>query len=260
MAVATGLSPHPATPRLLVSPGLSALGVAHGFSTRLGGVSEGRYATLNLGSAWGDRPECVEENLALVGQDLGFATAALCLAVQVHGTEVAAVHAPERRARSADGLATAQRLAVGVLTADCVPILLADGEGRVAAVHAGWRGTVSDIAGRAVDALVALGARRERLHAALGPSIGPCCFEVKDDVAGPFARLSPSLVARRPDGRSFVDLWQANRMLLEAAGFVPAQIESTPPCTHCDARRFFSFRRDGAGIGQHMAVIVGGMP
>lgn len=246
----------------LVSPLLAELGVRHGFTTRLGGVSTGRYQSLNLGEAWGDDPERVRENLRRVAKDGDFDAAKLCQVVQVHGTEVLRASAVERRERQADGLVTDAPLVLGSYSADCVCILLADGAGRVAAIHAGWRGTVAGIAARAVEALVAIGADPGKVRAALGPSIGPCCFEVQEEVAGRFQALLPAAVSTRSDAsgqaRTFVDLRRTNRHFLESAGVPGQNIADAPPCTCCDPQRFFSFRRDGAGIGQHLAFIVGG--
>jgi YfiH family protein len=236
---------------------LSQLGVVHGYTTRLGGVSSGRFATLNLGRTWGDEPTCAEHNLQLVASEAGFATEQLCQVAQVHGTTVLPLTAPERRQREADGMVSDQELVLGVLSADCVSILLADGAGRVAAVHAGWRGTVAGVAAEAVAALVRLGASPRRLRAALGPSIGPCCFEVKADVAATFAGILPASVQQRGE-RLYCDLWQTNREFLRRAGLTAENIDAAPPCTCCDARRFYSYRRDGAGIGQHLAFILGG--
>jgi YfiH family protein len=252
-----GWQPRPGSERILRSPLLDEMGANHGFTTRLGGVSQGRFATLNLGQSWGDEPAHAEENLQRVAREAGFATAQLCQVIQVHGTTVVPLTTPERRRQSADGMVSGEPLVLSVLSADCVSILLADGEGRVGAVHAGWRGTVAGVATQAVDALVALGARRDRLRAVLGPSIGPCCFEVQEDVAARFAPVCPASVQRR-DGRLFVDLWRTNSELLRRAGLLPAHVDAAPPCTRCDSRRFYSYRRDGAGIGQHLAFIVGG--
>jgi len=243
---------------LLHSPLLAGLGVRHGFSTRLGGVSSGRYSSLNLGDRWGDNPACVRENLRRVADSAGFVLSSLCQVSQVHGTSVLALRDPERRQREADGMATHEALTLAVYSADCVPILLADPDGRVAAVHAGWRGTVAGIATQAVQELVTLGAVASQLRAALFPSIGPCCFEVQEDVASPFRAVQPSTVRKKSNGRLVVDLWQANRDFLLRAGLRSDHIDDRPACTCCDARRFFSYRRDGAGIGQHMAFIVGG--
>jgi YfiH family protein len=241
-------------------------GLRHGFSTRRGGVSTGRYATLNLGAKWGDDPEHVAHNRRRLAAAAGFDWTRLYTAKQVHGARVALVVegtlAERVAATEADVVVTAvPGVVVGVYTADCVPILLADDEGRVAAAHAGWRGTVAGVAGAAVEALVSIGAERERLRAALGPSICARCFEVGDEVADAFARLAPSSVIRHDDGRRpHVDLWEANRLVLAAAGVPEAAIDAAPPCTMCEPERFFSFRRDGAGIGQQLSFVAAKEP
>ena len=144
-------------------------GIRHGFSTREGGVSTGRYATLNVGGKWGDDPAHVAQNRQRLAEAGGFPLARLHTARQVHGARVVLVDESDPAAvapEEADALVTrAPGVVLGVYTADCVPILLGDGEGRVAAVHAGWRGTVAGVAAAAVEALVSIGARREQLRA-----------------------------------------------------------------------------------------------
>lgn len=240
-------------------------GVRHGFSTRRGGVSTGAYATLNVGGKWGDDPEAVAHNRRRLAAAGGFELARLYTARQVHGARVALVvegTLPERvAATEADVVVTALPGAVvGVYTADCVPILLADDEGRVAAAHAGWRGTVQGVAAAAVEALVSIGARRERLRAALGPSICARCFEVGEEVAAEFDALVRGVVVRIEGQKPHVDLQAANRALLAAAGVRVEHIDAAPPCTMCEPERFFSFRRDGSGIGQHLSFVVAGAP
>jgi polyphenol oxidase len=246
---------------LLTSPALPT--TRHGFSTRRGGVSNGRYATLNLGSKWGDDPAAVAHNRRRLAAAGGFALERLHTARQVHGARVALVGestTPERVGETeADALVSqVPGVVLGIYTADCVPVLLSDGEGRVAAVHAGWRGTVAGVAAAAVEALVSIGARRERLRAALGPSICVRCFEVGDEVADAFAPLVPPSVLRDAK-KPHVDLWEANRALLVAAGVAADHIDAAPPCTMCEPERFFSFRRDGAGIGQQLSFVVAGV-
>ncbi len=246
------------SPRFLRSPLLAA---SHGFSTRLGGVSTGRYASLNVGAKWGDTAANVEENRRLLAVDAGFDPARLATARQVHGARclLADGRSPEELAAAeADALVACEPgRVVGVYTADCVPILFSDGAGRVAAAHAGWRGTVAGIAAAVVEALVAAGARRVDIRAALGPSIGPCCFEVGEEVASEFATI-PGAVLRRDGEKPHVDLWTANRHLLVAAGIAPERVDASPPCTMCDRERFFSFRRDGGEIGQMLSFVVAG--
>ncbi len=243
------------------SPLLARLGIRHGFSTRRGGVSTERYATLNVGAKWGDDPAHVAHNRKRLAAAGGFSLERLFTARQVHGARVALVVdgvLPERVATvEADALVSVvPESVVGVYTADCVPIVFADGEGRVAAAHAGWRGTVQGVAPATVEALVSVGARRESIRAALGPSICAHCFEVGEEVAAEFERLAPSAVLRPAGQKPHVDLWEANRRLLLDAGLALGNIDASPPCTMCEAERFFSFRRDGAKIGQHLSFVV----
>ena len=256
---------------LLVSPRLeppALAGFAHAFTTRLGGVSAPPFDALNLGGKWGDAPDSVAENRRRLRLAVGGGR--LVVARQVHGPVIARVRAgdsTEAVARlEADGLCSdAPGVTLGVFVADCIPALLADPRtGAFAAVHAGWRGTVAGVLPAAVRALAAaFGARPGDLRIALGPAIGPCCFEVGDEVVAAFGALFPDARARGvvlpsprgAPGKSHVDLKAANRLLLERAGVAPETIDAGPECTHCDRARFFSFRRDGSSTGQQMGVI-----
>ena len=246
---------------------LIAAPFVHGFTTRAGGVSAPPFDTLNLGAKWGDDPARVSENRRRVERAVG---APMFVARQVHGAAIARVRAgddPTALAQvEADGICSdSPTLAVGVFVADCVPALVVDPRtGSFAAVHAGWRGTVAGVLPAAVRALgTEFGARPEELRVALGPAIGPCCFEVGPEVAAAFEALFPDARARGivlpsprgASGKANVDLKAANRVLLERAGVAPAAIDAGPECTHCDRARFFSFRRDGSGTGQLMGVI-----
>jgi YfiH family protein len=237
---------------------------AHGFSTRAGGVSAPPFDTLNLGGKWGDAAAAVEENRrrflrAAVG------AAPLYVARQVHGARVVQVGAGDGpdalAALEADGLYTARPdVALGVFVADCVPVLLADPvSGAVAAVHAGWRGTIAGVVPAAVRALAELGARPADLRAALGPAIGACCFEVGPEVAAAFAAAGEGEAVRpSPRGRAdraHVDLKVVLARQLGRSGLDPRAIDPLAACTCCDRARFYSFRRGGAATGQMMAVI-----
>lgn len=245
---------------LLVAP---LLPVAHGFTVRAGGVSEGPFASLNLGSSVGDRPEAVERNWARLSRATGVPLHGWRRASQVHGDAV--VRAPEQHAEglappsaSADALWTdTPGLAVGVLTADCVPLLLVDPDGRrVAAVHSGWRGTAARIAARAVEALVAQGARAERLLAATGPCIQRCCYEVSGELGARFeAGFGPGVAERTEAGQARLDLTEAVERTLLAAGLKPGHVQRLPHCTACDASRFFSHRRDAGQTGRHFSFV-----
>jgi YfiH family protein len=244
---------------LLVAP---LLPVPHGFTVRAGGVSEGPFASLNLSVAVGDAPEAVERNYARLSRAVGVAPSAWRRVSQVHGDAV--VRAPEWQGAeglpppcaTADGVWTdTPGLVVGVLTADCVPVLLVDPDGRrVAAVHAGWKGTAARIAARAVEALVAQGARAERLLAATGPCIQRCCYEVGAELGARFeAAFGPGVAERTDPEHARLDLVEAVGRTLREAGLQDAHVQRLPHCTACDASRFFSHRRDAGRTGRHLS-------
>jgi len=227
-------------------------GVTHAFTTRRGGVSDGPFATLNLGRGAGDDPACVAENRRRALAALGVDLAGHVEATQVHGTAVAVVTRADAgtAVEGADGLLTADAaVTLAVHAADCVPILLWDPRrGAVGAVHAGWRGTAAGIGGAAVAAMVrAFGTDPGDLRVALGPAIGPDHYEVGPEVVAAFqARPWARAVVRPGRGdRAFLDLWEANRRELIAAGVPPAQIWVSRRCTACHPAWWFSYRRDG---------------
>ena len=248
---------------LLVSD-LIPPGFRHGFTTRGGGVSAAPFDSLNLGGKWGDAPGDVAENrrrfVAAAGAE------AVYLATQVHGRDVAVVGAESTPASvgaaRADAVLTKRpRTPVGVLVADCVPILIADAvTGACAAVHAGWRGTVAGVLPAALAEMTRLyGTRAADVRVALGPSIGSCCFEVGDEVVAAVeaafgaARTAGAIVVRSP--RAHVDLWLLNRLAAEAAGVPATSIDVGALCTSCARERFFSYRRDRGNTGQLGAFI-----
>lgn len=228
--------------------------LVHGFTDRLGGVSVGKRESLNLLTGRGD-PEAVAENHRRVAAAAGYAPGDLRGIRQVHGRAVwRAVTAPEGAegdalwARVSDG-----PVVVGVVTADCVPVLLADRAGTaVAAVHSGWRGTVQDVVGATVAALAADGVDPADLVAAIGPCIEVDAFEVGEEVAREFA---PAFVRRDLGARPHVDLVAAVRAQLQAAGVPAGAIDRVGGCTWSQPDKYFSYRRDGAGIGQMLAFI-----
>jgi len=244
--------------RVLRSPVIPA-GFVHGFPERTGGVSTGARASLNLGKRWGDDPELVDRNRALLAAHAGFDVDDLQMMRHVHGTNVWRVGEPLPEPAEFDGLVTDQ---VGpVLTtfaADCVPLLFADPVARVCgSAHAGWRGTVAGVAPRVVARMGELGARPADVRVALGPSIGPCCFEVGPEVVEAFRAAFgdvPGMVVRGPH-KDHVDLRVALTAGLTAVGVAPAHIDAAPPCTRCEAERFYSYRRDGQAGGIHMGFI-----
>ncbi len=244
--------------RFLVS---RLLPVAHGFTTREGGVSEGSFASLNLGRMVGDAPEKVEENGRRVAAAAGVAPFELQTPMQHHGDQVLEAPEPDPGldwSGRADALWTSRTgAAVAVRIADCVPVLLVDPRGkRVAAVHSGWRGTELKIAARAVEALAARGAQPDTLLAAIGPSIRLCCYQVSDQLANRFARAFGEKVVARRHGQSHLDLATSICETLEGAGVRREHIDLLPECTSCDAARFFSHRRDRGVTGRQMAFAV----
>jgi YfiH family protein len=244
---------------LLRSELLTQAGFVHGFSTRHGGVSQGDYASLNLGFAVGDALEAVEENHRLLAAALGLAREDMRTVTQVHGDSIE--EASQQRTRiemgacRADAIVSREHgIAVGVRTADCVPILLADRDsGAVAAVHAGWRGTVLQIAKKAVQQL---GDKPSSMIAVIGPCIGRCCFEVGSEVTAAFANgfgEGPWRGDVLSSGKESIDLVAANAAQLEQAGV--SAVEILRHCTYCDREQFFSFRRDGERSGRQLSLI-----
>jgi YfiH family protein len=246
----------------------------HGFPERTGGVSTGLRASLNLGKRWGDDGDHVEENRRRLAGHAGYDPAQLQIMRHVHGTAVWAVGEPLPDPAEFDGLICDRPGPVlGAFAADCIPLLFAEPEARViGAAHSGWRGTIGaplaappgtpptgpGIAHNVVTRMIERGARADRIRVALGPSIGPCCFEVGAEVVAQFhAALGAvaGMVVPGPRGKDHVDLRIATRVVLERAGVRPDAIDAGPPCTRCEAERFFSYRRDGKDGGVHMAFI-----
>ncbi|GIW44165.1 MAG: laccase domain protein [Candidatus Binatia bacterium] len=220
----------------------------------------GEFATLNLSASVGDHPSAVAENWARVQR--AFPEVQLWLRMrQVHGTAVRVVdHVPSGEPPECDGLVTNMHgAAVCVLTADCVPILLASSDGAlVAAVHAGWRGTAGRVAAEAVRAMVEnFDVPATQLWAALGPSIGACCYEVGDEVAALVAAagLGKALIRGRR-GRCHLNLRLANRVTLHEAGVPPEQIFDVGGCTACSTQMFFSHRGQKGRAGRQLSFIV----
>lgn len=247
----------PARPFLEVAAWRDDRRLVHGFCGRVGGVSAAPYQGLNLSYRVGDAADAVEANWrhlsACLPEGLRFARLE-----QVHGDGVH-VATPERLDLGAGDAAVtcAEGVVVGVLTADCVPILLRSRtRPAVAAIHAGWRGTVADIAGAAVRRLTqTFGVAPSELEAAIGPAIGPCCYEVGDEVRRQFAAVAPALLDVAQVGRA-LDLRAANRFLLERAGLRSEAIVACGPCTRCAADRFFSHRAaQGGASGRQLSFI-----
>jgi polyphenol oxidase len=242
---------------------LTRAGFVHAFFTRRGGVSEGPFAELNLSPGVGDRPEHVSENLGRAARTLGLTSERVYVAAQVHDRGVLLLHGNETPSAvaqvEADAIVSSKAgLGCGVRTADCVPILFADPEtGRVAAVHAGWRGITRGVIASTTERLLELGSRSSALLAAIGPHIGPDAFEVDADVARELSLASSAsnVVQQQAGHKPHVNLARIVRAQLLAAGLLDVQIEDVPGCTYRDAASFFSYRRDGKKSGRMLAVI-----
>jgi YfiH family protein len=179
----------------------------------------------------------------------------LLLLKQVHGCALA--RAPwEGRPEADAALATEPGVLLGIETADCLPVLLVDPQRRaVAAAHAGWRGTVQGAARVAARALVAAGSDPRALLAALGPNIGPCCYEVGEDVRAAFGEAGARFFRPGPRGRPHLDVRAANRAQLEEEGLRPDRIVSVDECTFCRADLYHSYRRDAQAAGRMINFI-----
>ena len=237
-------------------------GLLHGFMGRRGGNSVGPYAGLNVSCRVGDDNEAVSQNVCDVKREVGIHDGRIVTMKQVHGDGIVEVKDKTlKEAGEADGVVTREAgIHLGVLTADCVPILLvAPKHKMVAAVHAGWRGTLAGIVEKMVHQFNDnYGVQPAYIEAALGPSIGACCYEVRADVTGPlrekWGKIAAASVQTR-DGKSFVDLRRLNRGILESAGVPAQQISKIGSCTCCAPDKFFSYRREKKATGRQISFI-----
>ncbi|MGZ3275799.1 MAG: peptidoglycan editing factor PgeF [Caulobacteraceae bacterium] len=222
-------------------------GVRHAFFTRQGGVSTGVYDSLNVGVGSRDDPDAVQENRARAAAALGVGLSQLLTCYQIHSSVAVTADKPFAERPEADGVVTSTPgLACGALSADCAPILFADAEARVvAAAHAGWKGALGGVVAATVDAMVAKGARRERIAAVIGPCIGQASYEVGEDFMDRFSLEAPGserffAPGRAPEKRQF-DLPGFVLQRLAQAGVEQAQWIGRDTCA--DENLFFSNRR-----------------
>ncbi len=249
---------------LLEAAALKALpGIRHGFFTRHGGVSQGLYASLNAGLGSRDKPEDVRENRARMARALG--TEDLVTAYQVHSPDVVVAEQPWTREKAprADAVVTrTQGLAVGITTADCGPVLLADARARViGAAHVGWKGALAGVLEAAVSAMEALGAERGRIAAALGPMIRQKSYEVGPEFLARF------LAADAGNEAFFAPAGRAGHAMFDLGGYAARRlaqagvgnVEDLGHCTYADPAAFFSYRRSvhraEPDYGRHVSAI-----
>ena len=242
------------------------IAVPHGFTTRRGGVSTGYLDSMNIGYHRGDTAENVAENYRILAHTLGFQAENLVLTHQVHSDIVRVVdksHAAgidNHQYPPCDALITKDPgTALVVFSADCTPILLWDPvTGAVGAIHAGWRGTAADIAGKTVKKMMReFGCDPQNIHAAIGPNIGSCCFQTDEEVPqallSAFGREIAPLI-REQDGKFYPDLKKINQLALQNAGV--SHIAISTDCTMCQPHRFWSHRVQGLQRGSQGAIIV----
>ncbi len=241
-------------------------GLVHGFSTREGGVSAGIYASLNCGVGSKDNQEHVAENRTRFAGQLGTTPENLVSLYQVHSPDVVVVEEPWARtdAPKADALVTSRAgLALGVLSADCVPVLFADHESKiVGAAHAGWRGALSGVLEATIDAMVHLGAERGRISTCIGPAISQQVYEVGNEFRENFleedSKSSGFFHQKNGQERPHFDLkgYVATRLKTAGAG----NVDDLKLCTYRDTKRFFSYRRschrNEADYGRQISAIM----
>lgn len=229
---------------LLTCRPLKEHGVPHGFTSRRNG--------------FGSRNNGASDHAKLARALSLQATASM---KQVHGRDVASITGTDPPRRECDAVVTdSPRLGLVVHSADCVPLLIwAEGANAVAAVHAGWRGTLANVTTAAVEKLASeKNASPDELHVVIGPAIRACCFEVGDEVVEAFVeagRARERISRPGPGARRHVDLIDDNRRQLVAAGARPGRIYDSGRCTACENELFYSYRREGEGVGRLMGVI-----
>lgn len=240
-------------------------GIVHGFSSRLGGVSEGCLSSMNLSFSRGDEPERVRENFRRIAESIGFSEKDLVFSMQTHTVNVRRVgkedcgRGLERPVgyRDVDGLVTNEPgVVLATFYADCVPLFFVDPVRRcIGLSHSGWRGTVGKIGKETVEMMAReFGSDPEDILAAVGPSICQECYEVSEEVIGLFREnfaedLWPKLFYRKDNGHYQLNLWEANRLIFQEAGILPEHITVTDICTACNPELLFSHRASGGKRG-----------
>lgn len=246
--------------------------LTHAFSTRLGGVSRGCFASMNLGFGRGDDDAAVAENYRRLGEAVGFDWTKVVLSHQTHTTNVRLVTKEdagkgtvrERDYTDVDGLITNEPgLPLVTFYADCVPLYFADLKNKAIGLsHSGWRGTVGRMGEQTLKAMhEAFGTNPQDVIAAVGPSICGDCFEVGPEVVAEFANAFSKeqmklLCHAGNEDRSYIDLWKANRIILEEAGIPEQNISVTNLCTRCNPDLLYSHRIMGAQRGNLAAVLM----
>ena len=266
VTVKTGTAADEVSVPYLSFPLLERTGlVRHGFSTKLGGVSKGEFATMNFGVSRGDEPACVLENFRRMGQALGVKPEQMVLSFQTHTVNIRRVTAKdggkgvvrERGYTDVDGLITDEPgLCLVTLYADCVPLYFLDPVKRAIGLsHSGWKGTVAQMGRKTVEEMgKAFGSDPADILACIGPSICKDCYEVGPEVAEAFQKAfapeqAAEMLLAKDNGKYQLDLWEANRQILLEAGIRPEHLSVTDICTMCNSQWLFSHRATGGRRG-----------
>lgn len=245
--------------------------VYHGFSTRLGGVSEGCYASMNLSFDRGDDPEAVRENFRRIGNAIGVNVEDMVMSKQTHTTNVRVVTeedrgkgvVKERDYTDVDGLVTDVRgICLVTSYADCVPLYFVDPvRNAIGLSHSGWRGTVGKIGKKTVELMTErFGSDPSDILACVGPSVCVDCYEVSEDVVEKVREaFAPALWNRlfykKDNGKYQLDLWKTNEAIFLEVGILPEHIAVTNVCTHCNSRILYSHRTQGDRRGNLCAFL-----
>lgn len=232
-------------PFLVFEPFLSLPFLRHGFSTRLGGVSEGEFASMNLSYERGDSREAVDENYQRICHALGIERENLVFSQQVHETKVVRVERPGRYLQGVDGMVTnVPGLALVTSYADCVPLFFADPVAKaIGLTHSGWRGTQGEIGQITVEKMQEeFGSAPKDIIAVIGPSICGSCYEVSKEVAELFPEDTKWKKEESPEDKYQLDLWKANEKILQKAGLSEKNIHISGLCTCCNSELLFSHR------------------
>jgi polyphenol oxidase len=232
---------------MITSDALQIPGINHGFATRQGGFSTGIFSSMNCGLGSGDDITLVTKNRAKIADDLGVAHSNLVSAYQVHSADVMIVEVPFSERPKVDGLVTRKRgIALGILTADCGPVLFADHKaGVIGACHAGWKGVLTGVTNNTVEAMESLGAARKNIVAVLGPTISQKAYEVGPEFPKPFLQQNTS------HQKYFIRSVKKDHYMFDLPAYLIDRMQSfgvgqaidLELCTYCDQERFFSFRR-----------------
>lgn len=244
--------------KFLQSELLAKHNIIHGFSLRSGGVSEGEYASLNVGLRRGDNPFNAIKNIEICADSLRLNKEKITLTYQTHTNNVAFVCEEDvgkgifkQWNEGVDGIVTdLVNVPLMCYSADCVPILLYDPKAKmIGAVHGGWRGTKEKIVKNAIKLMCEKGSRSEDIIAFIGPAIGLCCYEVSEDVGEAFMEDFPERVVKKENGKYMIDLKNITKDQLLSMGLKEENVENCEVCTSCDNELFFSHRRQNGKSG-----------